>query len=281
MQSYSGLLLDLFVVPLLLWERTRLLAYITAVVFHLLNSVLFKIDVFPWFMILATLIFFPADWPRKFLRLTKPELPKDLPAGSGSRLLTQRVTAGIVTVFVVWQLVFPFRHIAYPGNASWTEEGHQFAWRMMLRRKEVFIRFYSTDGPKQRTVEVPITMLLNPRQIMDVAISPEQIVAIAPFFAERARRFGLGGVEIRVLVITSLNSRKPQLMIDPDLDILTVKRRLGHQTWIVPLTEPLRAEPCTLPVDIWPEVLGIELPVPPPQPKAKAQPRAQDDHRHP
>ena len=44
----------------------------------------------------------------------------------------------------------PLRHYAYPGNVSWTEEGHQFSWRMMLRDKYTehieFIAFSPKTG---------------------------------------------------------------------------------------------------------------------------------------
>jgi hypothetical protein len=66
---YGGLLLDLLVVPFLLWRRTRLIAFVFAFTFHLLNSFLFRIGIFPLFMSAATLLFFNPDWPRYWLEL--------------------------------------------------------------------------------------------------------------------------------------------------------------------------------------------------------------------
>jgi hypothetical protein len=54
---------------LLLWRRTRVLAYLAALAFHLTNWYLFNIGIFPWIMICATLLFFPPSWPR-YLQLT-------------------------------------------------------------------------------------------------------------------------------------------------------------------------------------------------------------------
>lgn len=65
--AYGALFLDLLVVFFLLNRRTRTLAFGAAVVFHLVNSRLFGIGVFPWTMILATAVFFDADWPRRVL----------------------------------------------------------------------------------------------------------------------------------------------------------------------------------------------------------------------
>lgn len=58
--SWGGIFLDLFIVPLLIYKKTRALAYAAAVAFHLTNAVLFQIHIFPWFMIVATTIFFCA-----------------------------------------------------------------------------------------------------------------------------------------------------------------------------------------------------------------------------
>jgi vitamin K-dependent gamma-carboxylase len=63
--AYSGMLLDLFIVPALLFKKTRLWGFILIVTFHLMNSQLFNIGVFPWFMIAATSLYFNPGWFRK------------------------------------------------------------------------------------------------------------------------------------------------------------------------------------------------------------------------
>ncbi len=62
--TYAALLLDLFVVFALLNRRTRLAAFTAAIAFHLMNSRLFGIGVFPWTMIAGTVMFFDPSWPR-------------------------------------------------------------------------------------------------------------------------------------------------------------------------------------------------------------------------
>ncbi len=258
--SYTGLILDLVIVPLLLWRRTRLLAYLAVVVFHMSNSVLFDIDVFPWMMILATPILFPASWPRTLLRLQTPQADVSATAVS-SRTLCQRLTIGFVAIYLAWQIVYPFRHWLYPGNPSWTEEGQDFAWRMMLRKKDVFFRIYAVDGPSQQVVVIPVAKLMTYTQASRMCVSPDQLVACAPYFAEKARERGMRDVEIRAVVITSLNGRKPQLQIDPEMNLLEVDRSILPQAGIIPLTEPLRREVWDVPIARWPEELGIQLPV--------------------
>src|ERR1041384_7199163 len=65
---FGGLLIDLLVVPLLLWRRTRVFAFAAAVLFNLINAVIFEIGIFPWLMLGALLIFFPPDLLRRFAR---------------------------------------------------------------------------------------------------------------------------------------------------------------------------------------------------------------------
>ena len=258
--SYAGLILDLTIVPLLLWKRTRIAAFAAVTAFHLSNSVLFSIDVFPWMMILATPVFFSPGWPRRLLRLGDPSSGQfsanDQPKGSRVRWLT----IGFLVVYVGWQLTFPLRHLLYPGDPGWTEEGQQFAWRMMLRRKDVFFRVYATDGLSQTTLEVPVDLLMSARQIMELAVSPAQIVACAPFFAAKAEEFGMSDVKIRAVILTSLNGRKPQLQMDPKVNLLTMNRTIRPQRRIAPLTEPRRATAWDVPSDEWPEVLEMQLP---------------------
>ena len=69
--SYSGLLLDLLAPFFLLWRKTRPFMMTAVVVFHFMNDRMFSIGIFPWFMILASTIFFPADWPKQFFRTVR------------------------------------------------------------------------------------------------------------------------------------------------------------------------------------------------------------------
>jgi hypothetical protein len=47
---------------LLLYKRTRLFGFILVVVFHVLTKILFPIGVFPYVMIISSLIFFDASF---------------------------------------------------------------------------------------------------------------------------------------------------------------------------------------------------------------------------
>jgi vitamin K-dependent gamma-carboxylase len=231
--SYGGLLLDLLVVPLILWRRTRLFALALAITFHLSNSQLFGIGIFPYFSIAATLIFLPWEWfaaVRDALgtRLALPEMTATPPS-------TQRLILGVLGAYFVFQVLFPLRHFFYPGNVSWTEEGHKFAWHMRLRDKAADARFFvTTDATTQ---EVMLSDYLRPRQISQMSDRPEMLLQFAHYLRDQ---HGGDGVEVRASVLASLNNRAPQLLVDPSVDLGQQREDIFTADWLLPLVQPLK-----------------------------------------
>ncbi len=64
--SWAGMVFDVCIPFLLLIRRTRLVAIALTVAFHLANSQLFEIGVFPWLMIAANVLILPPETPRNF-----------------------------------------------------------------------------------------------------------------------------------------------------------------------------------------------------------------------
>lgn len=256
--SYGALLFDLLVVPLLLWHRTRAFAFLAAVGFHVCNSQWFNIGIFPWFMIAATTIFFEPDWPRRLFAHRWFQSRQQLfPVVPNWRRV---VTLTLLWSFVVWQLLMPFRHLSYPGCVSWTEEGHYFAWHMMLRRKLVGLRFYATDPRTGQTGVIQTQEFLIPRQSQRIGNDPDMILQFVHFLKEEFSREGFEEIEIRVLAIASLNGRKPQLLFDQNLDLARLKRSWGHYNWVAELTEPVPVKSWDVPLLEWPKALDLQPP---------------------
>ncbi len=140
--AWSGLFYDLSIGFLLLWGRTRWLALAATALFHLHNHFIFPIGIFPAMALSSTLIFFAPDWPRQLWAwLCRPQWPlaKSVPKkqrapGKPLPRLAMPLTIAIVA-FLLWQTTWPLRHLMIDGDANWTEEGQDFAWRMMLRAK--------------------------------------------------------------------------------------------------------------------------------------------------
>jgi hypothetical protein len=246
----GGLLLDLFVVPLILWRRTRVFAFVAAIAFNLINSVIFDIGIFPWLMLGALLIYFPPDLLRRFARAfmspgeefdDASPVSETVVKGSSCPTLSasQKLVVGMLAGYLVVQLVLPFRHFLYPGNVSWTEEGHNFAWHMKLRTKVGEAIFTVTHPQTGQTWTINPKDYLESHQLMKVATKPDLLLLFAHHLAEEKRREGFDGVEVRARSMVSLNGRAPQLLIDPNVDLTKEQVTLLPTRWIIPLTTPL------------------------------------------
>lgn len=243
--SYGGLLFDLLVVPFIMWRRTRVYAFLFAISFHLMNATLFNIGIFPWMMLAATTLFCEPDWPRRVARrfgIFKGSFgaPTDgvalhAEATGTRRSWSRRVLATAVALYVAVQILFPLRHFLYPGNASWTEEGHRFAWHMMLRSKRSRTVFIVHNRAADSTYVVDPRDHISARWNRKMASRPDMVLQFAHFLADEARKNGADSVGVRALARAGLNGREPQLLIDPKVDLAAVTRSLESADWIMPL----------------------------------------------
>jgi len=264
---WGGLLFDLFIVPALLWRRTRLLAFCVCVAFHLTNSVVWTIGIFPWLMIAATAVFFDPDWPRQVFA-TLSRRPRALIADDSWRAPSRTarwITASALGLFVTWQLLLPLRHYWTPGNPHWDEMTHHFSWHMLLRAKKTGLRIYITDPNSGRTGTADLRSYVTARQLGVIARDPVMIYQLCQHVLDDLRSKGYHDVEIRALALVSLNGRKPQPIIDPHVDLAKAQSGTGVPDWIVPLHEPFRRDAWEFPLKEWEQNLELDLPAQMPQ----------------
>jgi vitamin K-dependent gamma-carboxylase len=234
---YGGLAGDLLFVPAILWRRTRLLGLLAWTTFHLTNAAFFEIGIFPWLMLAATVLLLPPGtfrWRGNGEATAAPAMTP-APPNTSVRLA--------IAAWLLVQLVLPLRHFAYPGWVDWTEEGHNFAWRMKLRTKSGSAIFHVTDRRGGETWEVRPKEFLSPVQARKLVGRPELARLWAHHLAERWREAGIEGVEVRADLLTSLNGRKPAPLIDPAIDLAATAWSAGAAGWILPLQQA--RPPCT------------------------------------
>ena len=272
--SHAGFLLDLLAVPLLLWRRTRPWMFGVLVVFHLFNALMFRIGIFPWFMICASTLFFDPDWPRRLLRLKPGEPAGVSPRTSRNETLTLHAELSgslrpparqelrrrslILAGFGVWfliQFTVPFRHFLYPGDVDWTEEGQRFSWRMMLCDKTPAMRLFAIDKKTRQVIPIDPQRSLNEWQLNYMSYDPDLLVQFSQHLAAEFRETKNLDVEIHAQLFCSLNGRRPQLLVDPQIDLARQTRSLSPQPWIVPLKEPLPSELWDKHPNTWTELL--------------------------
>ena len=242
--SYGSILLHLVGAPLLLWKRTRLPVFLLYVAFHVSNHTIFSIGIFPWLTIIGTLVFFDPDWPRQLAtRLgiddsasAGPQSATSAPASAAHRRL---VEAFLIAWFAV-QVLLPLRHVLYPGNVSWTEEGHRFSWQMKLRDKQGTARLRIVDPSASSSWPVNPGAYLTSRQVRKMSCRPDMLLQFAHHVATVWRlEHDVAEPRVYADVFCSLNGRPRARLIDPHRDLAAIERDLAPADWILPLTEPL------------------------------------------
>lgn len=244
--AYGGMLFDLSIGFLLLWRRTRWVVIGPLLFFHLMNKWLFNIGIFPYLMIAATIIFLESNWLRRVLRRAVPEIPRLWPSGQN---FNRPWIVAFVSIYLILQILIPLRHWLYPGDVSWTEEGHRFSWHMKLRSKSAAVIFYVTDPATNQTWEIDFSHVLNDRQYDKMTSRPDMILQFAHAMRDQFEATGqVKAPIIRAEAWASLNGRPTQQLIDPTVDLAQEPATLfGHYTWIIPLQErpPSVEEPLT------------------------------------
>lgn len=234
--SYGGILFDFMVVPALLYKKTRWLAVIASLVFHLFNSLVFQIGTFPYLMIGALPLFFPPATIERWISGDKFVRQ----GGVSPRFILTGFGSAALVVFFLFQMALPLRHWLYPDSVNWTEEGHRMSWRMMLRTKTGYIHFECKNpqtGESWRLYS-PSDLRITPDQHSVMAKTPDMIWQCA----QRIRRYykendGLD-VEVYAHCKVSLNGRPYQTYIDPAVNLAKEPWRMfTHSEWILPFRE--------------------------------------------
>lgn len=220
--SWFGAVFDLFVVPALCWRRTRAIAALAAVVFHLAIWLLFPVGVFSFVMLSALTLFFDPSWPRRFLSKIAGARPS-----TGDSAPPKRAALAFACAYLTLQVLVPLRFLLYPGPVNWTEDGFRFSWRVMLVEKSGQVEYdVVSESPKGRFRVFPRDEL-TPLQLKMLATQPDMIVQFAHHLRDRFLGAGYEGVRVYADSWVAFNGRRSQRLVDPAEDLAAVRLSLG------------------------------------------------------
>ncbi|MEP2770605.1 MAG: HTTM domain-containing protein [Fulvivirga sp.] len=242
--SWGGALYDLLIPFLLLYKPTRVFAFVLVVIFHVLTRVLFPIGMFPYIMIVSATIFFDARLHEAILNKIAQWFKISLSYfDNGKKLISGAVHKPILVVviaFFVVQLLLPFRHLTYPGELFWTEQGYRFSWRVMLMEKAGYANFKIVDGKSREQFYVDNTDFLSSFQEKQMATQPDFILEYAHFLRDHFEQQGHENVEVYVESYVALNGRRSQPYIDPNVNLVQQKESLNNKNWILPFNDEIK-----------------------------------------
>lgn len=238
---YSGILFDLLIVPMLLWKRTRLLGFAISIFFHLFNSIVFQIGIFPYMSIAFALFFFSPEILRKRF-LPKKELY------IGNEIIVPKYKNLLVAIFSVYfmsQIGLPLRHWFFKDDVLWTEEGHRLSWRMMLRSKSGTLNVFVADKENGERELYDYTKILGRKQSAAVKSKPDLMWQLAQKIKEVEAEKGRD-VAVYMESWVSINGGPYHPFTDTEVDIASKKwHPFKHSDWILPSPEDYKAKPKT------------------------------------
>lgn len=243
--SWAGALYDLAIPFLLICKPTRYFAFFLVVVFHLLTRFLFPIGMFPYIMIVSATIFFGSGFHHKFLNLISAPLKiQKNQFDNRKSLMTNGLKARLgillITAVIVVQVVVPWRHLLYPGELFWHEQGFRFSWRVMLMEKAGYASFKIIDPERNENFVVDNQEFLTPFQEKQMSFQPDFILEYALWLERHFQQTqNRGDLEIYVESYVALNGRSSRPYINPDVDLTTQKRGYQNKTWILPFDDEI------------------------------------------
>jgi hypothetical protein len=237
--SWFGAVYDLFIVFFLLNRKTRPVAYFFVLLFHLATAVFFPgIGMFPYVMIVSSLVFFHAGFHQKilsFLKLPVSANPSATPLlSSGNQAIIKPFLPILIGIYFLLQVVIPFRFLLYPGHLFWNEEGYRFSWRVMLMEKSGNTFFYVKEPSTGKTYEVSNNKFLTPLQEKMMSTQPDMILQYAHYLAETYTQRGIKNPEVYAECFVALNGERSRLFIDKTVNLAKQPLSWKHYNWVLP-----------------------------------------------
>ena len=242
--SWGGMFYDLLIPFILIYSRTRIFGFLLVIFFHIFTVLLFPIGMFPYIMIISSLIFFTSKTHKKILDLIlKPFINKikSLKKIKIINIQRERIALVIVTIFFIVQILFPFRYSLYPGELFWNEQGYRFSWRVMLMEKKGYTTFKVIDKVNKNSFYVMNNDFLTEFQERQMSFQPDFILEYAHFIGDYYKKQGLKDIEIYADSYVALNGRINKRFVDPETDLLKEKRGFKNKDWIIPFNEKINS----------------------------------------
>lgn len=227
--TYSGMVFDLLVVPMMLFKRTRTIAFIASIIFHIFNSITLQIGIFPFFALCFAVFFFPPDTIRRVFLKKKP-VAEDAgqPTGEGKNILLY-----FFVPYLIIQLLLPLRHYLIKGDVLLTEEGHRLSWRMMLRTRGGYTSFKIINKETGGPLHFDVHRAFTHKQISSMETKPDMIWQTAQYIHKHFKELGMD-VAVYADTRVSINSGPYVTLIDPKTDLAAAKwDYFFHCDWIL------------------------------------------------
>nr|XP_023023927.1 vitamin K-dependent gamma-carboxylase [Leptinotarsa decemlineata] len=247
---WFGFLLDLTIGFWMLVEFTRPVAMLFCACFHLMNSRLFSIGMFPYVCLATMPLFCDETWPRKIQSLFTTDNLEAAPSDSCiypkdetriDRDLVRKPSwkhkfvATLLMCHCGLQAFLPYSHFITKGYNNWTNGLYGYSWDMMVHSWDtilVVVKVIDNDTDREHFIDAG-AWTHNDRwsKHADMGVQYAQCLKknlIAGFEGKShlghstaiSSKFTSDNISIYLDVWCSLNKRFQQRMFDPNYDLL-------------------------------------------------------------
>ncbi|XP_060652296.1 vitamin K-dependent gamma-carboxylase [Drosophila nasuta] len=230
-------------------ERTRLFATPFMISFHLMNSRLFVIGMFPWVCLAEVPLFFGFSWPRRIRSLGKsvklPFSEKPVQHKAGFRA---QLRSCLILFYCGLQLFLPYSHFITKGYNNWTNGLYGYSWDMMVHSYDtVLTSIKIVDNENQQVHHLnPYAFTEYDRwtKFADMAVQYAKCIErnIHEDLAKHPQNSPLTSTNISIYfdIWCSMNGRFQQRTFDPRMDLLRAPWSPFKSTpWSLPLLNEL------------------------------------------
>ncbi len=243
--SWSGMLYDVLIPFFLFYPKTRRWAFVFVLLFHLMTKIFFpSIGMFPYIMVFSALLFFSAETHKNILFKLSSFLFKSKATthsnSNQTQLVPSKALIPLFAVFLVFQLLFPFRYALYPGELFWNEEGYRYSWRVMLMEKKGNTTFKVKDSLSGKFFYVKNEDFLTPFQEKQMSFQPDFILEYAHYLGEHFEAQGHKNIQIFADSYVALNGRSSQRFVNPDVNLLLEKESFKPKKWVLPFQDEIK-----------------------------------------
>ena len=247
LMSWGGMLYDLSIPFLLMYHRTRIIAFLLVVFFHVFTLVLFPIGMFPHIMIFSAMIFFSSKFHENAIQKLKSaiiKLNRSLENYTSQsieyyKIKNEKYIKIVLVLFFLVQLTLPFRYNLYPGELFWHEQGYRFSWRVMLIEKIGYTNFKIKDPKKGTSFIVDSSRHLTSFQLKQMSFQPDFILEFAHYLGD-IYSSDETKVEVYAESYVALNGRASKRFIDPEINLYKEKESFKNKDWILPLNDEIK-----------------------------------------
>lgn len=231
----------------LLNRKLRFIAFLVLLIWSWCFSKLVSENIFPFILVISTLIFFSSAWHLAVIRIVRQLLS---PIQYGLKLPTAlkmtkdytfqlEIPKVILGIFFIIQLLLPLRFLSYPGHLFWTEQGLRWSWRSLLMDKTGEATFKIIDQTTGDIFIIDNSHFLSERQEKHMSTNPNLILNYAHKLGDYYIRQGHKNIQVFVASEVTLNGHSKQKFINPEVDLYQEIVSIRHKNWILPFLDTI------------------------------------------